>query len=281
MEADPRNPVVQWAQETLHDLGYRQPKTTGRAVGSQAEVLIFEPSGTSASGGLTVLKAVHGKTPSQVLRKEYKALEALNLALISVAGASSPEPLALHPDGNAYLMTHVPGRPVDSVYLRPHTRESMAQTLLDALAAYYQTTGELYGDLQPQNVLVDGNALCLIDPTLPAQIHRELASTMEFSPASADLAYWAYSVVSRAAGTFARTPAVAVRRSRFTEVLMGAAPARFGAPPRPFYEEIQHGVRVRLARLATAEGLKGRLIQSLGEALLESALKRAASKSRT
>ena len=280
VKSSANNATIAWAQESLEALGFPDARPTRRAAGSQAEVLIFEASGASR-GKAAVLKTASDRTSPQALTEEYRALGVLNEALGAVTGVSSPEPLALHPDGSAYLMTHVSGVSVDSVDLTQASREALAEKLLDALGAYYDASGKLYGDLQPQNVLVDGATLSLIDPTLPAQIHRELAATMQHAPASADLADWVSSVVSRAGATFVRAPTGALRRALFTQALILAAPARFGARPEPFLEEIERGARVRLARLAAAKGFKGRLIEALGTALLRRVVGRALSQLRT
>lgn len=256
--------VMSWAQELLHDMGWTNVTSAPIAGGSQGRVALLQTSPGAPTSERVVLKVARAPQPGR-LQREFEALQALHRALESAHDASSPRPLGLHPEGSAYLMTFEDGAPIGSTPLTPETQAQLVDALLHALQLYYEATGDLYGDLQPKNLLVGPAGLCLIDPTLDAEIHHELASTMTHAPASADLGYWLYSVLSTLPRSSVTAPQAALRTASFTRSLLRAAPDRFSAPVETFTREVARGAEVRLDRLARAKPMRGRVIRALAK----------------
>lgn len=254
--------VMSWAHEILQDMGWTNVTSAPITGGSQGRVVLLQTSPGAPVTERVVLKMARAPQAG-LLQREFKALQALHRALGSAHDARSPRPLGLHPEGSAYLMTFEDGAPIGSKPLAPEIRAKLVDALLHALLLYYEATGDLYGDLQPKNLLVGPAGLCLIDPTLDAEIHRELASTMTHAPASADLAYWLYSVLSTLPRSSVTAPQAALRTASFTGALLRAAPDRFGAPVEAFTREVARGAEVRLDRLARAKPMRGRVIRAL------------------
>ena len=259
--------AMAWVRDLLGDVELDHARSSVR--GSQAEIRFVQ--GTNAPGREMVLKVLVDanqsrtkKDSSWTLKDEFDALTAMHPAFASRTDIDCPQPVALHPGHRAYLMTKVEGRPLDHVDLSTEALGRTIDLLLEALSLYYDAVGDIYGDLQPSNVIVADGSIALIDPTLPARVHRTIETSLTCAPASSDIGYWTYSVVSRSFAGAIRHPRVAARRARATRLLLERAPRHFGADPVAFGRDISHAVKTRLARLARFHPVKGRALQVVG-----------------
>ena len=130
--------------------------------------------------------------------REFRLLEALHSAVQQQQGMVSPEPIAIDPRLNAYLMTAVPGVPLEEAATqRELDGTRVADSLLRALRAFHETAEAHYGDFHPNNVLVSEKGLALIDPGGPTPYFDGGLVAAEGDPLATDLGYWLFSVVAR------------------------------------------------------------------------------------
>lgn len=204
--------------------------------------------------------------------KEFRLLQRLSAALQGQAGVIAPRPVAVSEDLNAYIMTAVPGVPLDDYLRKRAVDTAVVGRLVEALSAYYRLAECPYGDFHPGNVLVDASGLALIDPGGPSLRFDAAFAAADRSSVAADLGYWTYSVAVRAPRLAASGPRRAMRLCRVTRALLRAAAQKVDGAEQQW--AIIRAARVHLDGLAKGNA-KERLLAVWGRVAIRALVSRA------
>jgi RIO1 family protein len=212
------------------------------------------------------------------VRKEFDALRLFHEALISRGNLRCPQPIAISPDGSAYLMTFLEGVRIDRHPPKEsRERKRIVEAILHGLAIYYEKVGGLYADFQPRNIIVDRRIVGFIDPTLAAETHDRIGRQLAHQPATADVGYWLYSLAAQTTKGLIMDPVRTVRALRLTGELVKQAPDALdpAAPRAEFLEEVGTAADIRLHLLRERRGIKGLPLRLVGKQIVRGILQRA------
>lgn len=214
---------------------------------------------------LKVFSPAHAFNTDATSRIEYDALRRLEAALPSDGTFFAPQPLVLCEPNPALLMTFVEGQDLDAWFGRLLHRgsdlDSLAATILSALAQYHDIVGAEFGDFHPGNILVrDSRHIVFLDPTSPDPLIASMAND-GVSKMALDLGYWASSVALNwplEARTMAYHP---FNRLRLTRRLIDGALDALSATERAAFVESTFAVaHAHVRRLRVTGSPKEKLL---------------------
>ena len=239
LPADPRD----WAIRFLERQGLTVSSITRIGGGTHGEVFRLDVDYNSTTGPDFVVKVfdVSRKHFSAVaVRNEFDVLRRLATgAAHRAAPMACPEPIAIAPSGDAYLMTSMDGKTLDDHLLNGtnhrHTSADLAETIVAALAYFYDVIGDCYADFEPGNVLIGDEGVCLLDPLVPNPTFLPARSELRWYPSTADIGYWVEQVAAHAVRQTVQYPRLARARIAFTRELVAAAAAAFAPEDEDAY----------------------------------------------
>lgn len=194
------------------------------ARGVQSDVFLLRGAAEAETFVLKQFNRAYGFNSAAAVRLEVDTLQKLAAALSGRDDLGCPRVVAEAPDSWAYLMTYCDGQPL--VDERPDA-ETTAARLLTVLESCYEAVSAPYCDFQPGNVLVAGDRLYVLDPTLPNPLFDEvIASGDPARWARTDVGFWIHAV---AASTVRAPHRLDAQRWLFgtTSRLLALAAARF------------------------------------------------------
>jgi hypothetical protein len=237
------------------------------ASGRQGDVrLMIGADGTPLV--VKAFRAAYRHNSVEGARREFDALDRFHLALSqSPVGrrVTCPRPREFLPQLPGYAMSHVAGVPVNARRLPAPLPRDLSEALVEALLLFHGCTGEPYGDWQPGNVLVDGDAIALIDPTIPNRFFASPLGDTTCPSACSDLGYWLYTVAAGSLRRLVTAPRACIRDWR----------TAYGIWQRAFARSRDERVlarRVALAHLKngqSGEGWRGGAIRAVAGVAIE------------
>lgn len=183
--------------------GFENVRVVESRSGKQGTCFVLEGREGRGKAVLKTMSPLRPANTPESAEREYKALELFYQETKAHPNVGAPEPLEHFGGRLGYLMGHVDAPGLEDLLeadrLDDEELRTVAGRVVSALGLYYDSVGELYGDFQPRNVLVRPSSLrvFLLDPTPTNSFQQMLGEGAPYSPASADLGYWAYSVAAR------------------------------------------------------------------------------------
>lgn len=152
--------------------------------GTQAHVLRMDVRSDTAF----VLKAFDPRYRHATREAFLAEVDALRAFSSSATVGVVPTVVAADEARLCYVMTHVPGVPLEAADSR--VVNAACRAAIATLIEYHDVVGDVYGDFQPANVLVDANgAVALIDPTAANPYFRSFLA-MGHTAIATDVGYW-------------------------------------------------------------------------------------------
>ncbi|MGE5611349.1 MAG: hypothetical protein ACM359_19020 [Bacillota bacterium] len=208
-----------------------------------------------------VVKLYRTERPA-VRRTAHHEVESLRQLVATVKGRRfhgwsihCPLPLYVCQRPFALVMTYVPGRPLnrcldaDVVVEELH---SAGEAVVDAMERYWSAGGEIYGDLDLNNILCDfsGRNLSFVDPGIPESTYRCGSTPKSWYPASRDLAYMLFDVAASIRASMGN-PRIRQRQKHFVEASLRAFLKRIDSKieAQRFLDEIHLCTGVHVKRI--------------------------------
>jgi RIO-like serine/threonine protein kinase len=182
--------------------------------------------------GEVVVKLYRTTTPA-VRRTAQHEVESLRQLIATVEGRSfhgwsvhCPLPLYVCQRPLALVMTKVPGLPLNRCLgtdVAVEVLHSAGEAVVDAMERYWSAGGEIYGDLDLNNILCDlsGRSLSFVDPGIPEGTYRCRSVPGAWYPASRDLAYMLFDVAASVRASMGN-PRIRQRQKHFVEASLRA-----------------------------------------------------------
>ena len=261
-------------QRALAEVGVHGIRTTGVSVGSQSRCLMIRSERDGRRFVLKVLNSDYQHNSLEALEREFDALKEFFSVTRECEAIGVAEPLHLFRNPPAYLMTHVEGVDVGT-YLKRHRPSAdkiaiLAGRIIHGVRIFHTSTATLYGDFQPDNVLIDRwLRISFIDPTIPNPAFVELGRRVDGSPMSADLGYWAYSVSARGFRSSLHSPLGVLWMLRLTTSLVDIAARENGEVNHDdFVDAVFQAARFHVRRLKEQARLRSKALAILTSGLL-------------
>ena len=208
-----------------------------------------------------VIKLYRATSPNgaTLAQQEYDSLRRLNAQLDgkSFHGWTIHCPLPLHKCERplALVMTKVPGRSFNHLLnteAAADTLHSAGQAAIHAMRQYWSAEGQIYGDLDFNNILCDPPTagLSFVDPGMPESTYLCPGVARNWFPASRDLAYMLFDVAASLKASMAN-PLARRRQKRFVEANLSTFIAGIGpaSARQSLLEEIHACTRVHVRRI--------------------------------
>ncbi|HEX2972010.1 MAG TPA: hypothetical protein VHP11_06735, partial [Tepidisphaeraceae bacterium] len=129
---------------------------------------------------------------------------------------------------------------------------SAGEAAIVAMERYWAAGGEIYGDLDPKNILCDFStqSLSFVDPGMPEGTYHCFRAPREWYPASRDLAYMLFDVAASVRVSMAN-PGIRRRQKAFVEAGLRMFLANIGSEveKQKLLEEIQACTQVHVGRI--------------------------------
>ncbi len=240
--------VLAWAADALRDEGLTVQRID--VVGAGTEAVVRRLSSVAEDGRATahVLKAFRRERRHNTVdsvRSEFEALAAFAATLDrSDSRVRCPRPLALAPDGFAYLMTYVDAPTLDDYLVCARSGSAnvfgqLASAIVDGLVCFYDALGTCYADFQPRNICVSASRIFMLDPLIGNPAFLPKREHLRWWPASADVGFWTEQVGAEAVRQCIQEPRLAVARVSLTREVIRRAAEVFGiADPDGFHQEV-------------------------------------------
>lgn len=239
-----------WRQWRIRTLGH----------GDQGRAYLVAEDGGACDEIVVKVFAPDRPEVSDAAAGEYEALRWLSRTVDGAAVNGwrilTPRPLFACQRPYALGMTFVGGRSLNDVFhagdVPPQDLDVLAGVVLEGLRKYWAACGQIYGDLDFNNVLCDPEArtVCFIDPGMPQRTYECAGVSRRWYPASRDLAYVLFDVA-----TSVRLALLNPRAARLQREMVRAMLRRFtGAIAEPasraeFLAEMLACCRVHLGRI--------------------------------
>jgi RIO1 family protein len=254
--------------------GISDARVVGCSSGKQGTCFIIEGQPGHERFVLKTMSSVRPSNSPDSVEREYRALELFHEATRAHPDVGAPEPLGLFKEQLGYLMSYVDAPSIDDLLkanlLTDEDIQTIAGRIVRALELYYRSVGEIYGDFQSVNVLVRPSLqVVLIDPTPTNPFQQLIGNGTRYSPMSADLGYWAYSVASRSVKQVLRGSRLPARLYRLTsEIIAYASRACPNGDADEFSNAIYEVAERYMTRLKTQRRLRIKVLGPLAESRL-------------
>lgn len=258
----------------LAERGVVDTRVVGRSAGAQGTCFVLE---VRPGNEKLVLKTMSPARPSntrEAAEREYRALEVFHETTRGYSWVSAPEPLVLFKEQLGYLMRYVDAPNLHDLLeagsLRGGDTRVIAGRIVDALELYHRSVGVMYGDCHPANILVRPSLqIVLIDPTPTSPHQLSFGDSVRYSPMSADIGYWAYSVATRSVKQTLKGSKLPARLYELTsEVIAHAGRSCPDNDIVAFSDAVYEVAGRYMLRLKTHGGLKVRVLGPLAESRL-------------
>jgi len=198
---------------------YAVRRTDGKRIDGQYQKLVVK------------LYAKTDELAVEACKLEFASLEKLRSAVdgfrVHDWMIKIPKVLAISKNPTALLMTWVPGKELDLLvrggFLRtlPAMR-SMAETIVSCLHTYWNSSSEIYGDLNLKNILCapSEGVIAFIDPGCPGPHYLCPTVSETWYPASRDVARLLFEIAATNVRLRVISPLAAVRRSRLATTIL-------------------------------------------------------------
>lgn len=239
--------VLAWAADALRDEGLTVQRID--VVGAGTEAVVRRLSSVAEDGRATahVLKAFRRERRHNTVdsvRSEFEALAAFAATLDrSGSRVRCPRPLALAPDGFAYLRRTSTRQRWTTIWCaQDQVRRifgQLASAIVDGLVCFYDALGTCYADFQPRNICVSASRIFTLDPLIGNPAFLPKREHLRWWPASADVGFWTEQVGAEAVRQCIQEPRLAVARVSLTREVIRRAAEVFGmADPDGFHQEV-------------------------------------------
>jgi hypothetical protein len=259
----------------LTQRGISDARIVGRRSGKQSTCFVIEGGPYHEK---VVLKAMSPSRPRNTpdsVEHEYHALERLYESSRANLGVGAPEPLGLFKEQLGYLMSYVDASSVEDLLkadlLDDAEIRTVAERIVRALELYYRSVDEMCGDFHPLNVLIRPSLqVVLIDPTPTSPFQKLVGDGDRYSPMSADLGYWTYSVTVRSVKQMLKGSRLPARLYRLTSEMMACASRAYPEDESDGFSDAVYDAAGRyMARLKSQPRLRDKLLGSLAQSRLK------------
>lgn len=255
-------------------LAYREvssARVVGARSGKQGTCFIIEARPSREKLILKVLSPAHPHSSLESVEREYRALELFYQSTQAHPSVGAPEPLGLFPEQMGYLMSYIDAPSIEEFLGAnlPSAEDlrTIGERVVHALQLYYRGVGDIYGDFQPENVLVRPSLqVVLIDPTIADPACKSVAAGAPYSPLSADLGYWTYVVAAKSVKRALRRSMLSARLFRFTTEIIGCGSQVSAFDGTSQFSDAVYEVAERyMLRLKAERRLQARALAPLAE----------------
>jgi hypothetical protein len=259
----------------LTQRGISDSRVLRHSSGKQGSCFVIEGGPYHKKVVLKAMSPSRSRNSPESVEREYRALERFYEASRAHLDVGAPEPLGLFKEQLGYLMGYVDASSVEDLLkadlLDDGDIQTVAERIVRALELYHRSVDEMYGDFHPLNVLIQPSLqVVLIDPTPTSSFQELVGDGDRYSPMSADLGYWTYSVTARSVKQMLRGSRLPARLYKLTaEIMAYASRAYPKGDTDGFFEAVYEAAGRYMIRLKSQPQLKDKVLGPLAQSRLK------------
>ena len=259
---------------TLARRGIYNARVVRQRSGKQGVCFIIEGHPGNERVALKAMEPARPRNTPESVEHEYRALKRFYESSRMHSGVGAPEPIGLFKEQLGYLMRYVDASSVEDLLqadlLNGKDLRTVAERIVSSLELYHRSVDETYGDFHPLNVLIRPPLqIVLIDPTPTSPFQQVIGDGDRYSPMSADMGYWTYSVTARSVKQTLRGSRLPARLYKLTSEMMACASRAYPEEDSNEFSDAVYDVAERyVARLKSQPRLKDKVLGPLAQSRL-------------